>query len=282
MLSIFVTRSSALSLQAKQGLPLGNQVVGWIVLVVSLLMPMAHRFEPNPNAMNRLVMIFLTCAPTFVILTISWEGMFYVAFTITLVAWVRLEYSIRKFGRPTAAANGAAATEKRNSAGFWPLRLPDARVALFFMALLQSAFFSTGNIASVSSFSLESVVRLIPVFDPFSQGALLVLKILIPFALISANLGILNKQLGVAPSAIFMVVLAMSDILTLYFFWVVRDEGSWLEIGSTITHFAIASFLCVFVALLEGVSGLFIAGITVEEDSPVRAVIDGVKHEKKE
>lgn len=32
LLSIVVTRSSALSLQAKQGLPRGNQVMGWIVL----------------------------------------------------------------------------------------------------------------------------------------------------------------------------------------------------------------------------------------------------------
>lgn len=32
LLSILVTRSSALSLQAKQGLPLGNQILGWIVL----------------------------------------------------------------------------------------------------------------------------------------------------------------------------------------------------------------------------------------------------------
>lgn len=32
LLAMIVTRSSALSLQAKQGLPIGNQVVGWIVL----------------------------------------------------------------------------------------------------------------------------------------------------------------------------------------------------------------------------------------------------------
>lgn len=32
LLSMIVTRSSALSLQAKQGLPRGNQVMGWIVL----------------------------------------------------------------------------------------------------------------------------------------------------------------------------------------------------------------------------------------------------------
>lgn len=219
-------------------------------------MPLMYRLQPNKHYMHRLVVMFLTCAPTFVILTISYESLFYVAFSITLLTWVRLEYSVA--GMQPKETKGVPGT-------FRPLQLSDARVALFFLVLFQSAFFSTGNVASISSFSMDSVNRLIPVFDPFSQGALLILKLMIPFALISANLGVLNKMLGVAPSALFMVVLAETDILTLYFFWVVKDEGSWLEIGSTISHFAIASLLCVFVASLELVSAFFIAGIEVED-----------------
>jgi len=92
---------------------------------------------------------------------------------------------------------------------------------------------------------------------------------MVPFALISANLGILNKRLGVAPSALFMLTMAISDFLTLHFFWVVRDEGSWLEIGSTISHFVIASLLCIFVACLEGVSEVFIKGVEVEDSEEV-------------
>lgn len=230
-------------------------------------MPLAYRLQPNNHYMHRLAIIFLTCAPTFIILTISYEGLFYVAFSITLLAWVRLEYAVHAFTQGRARKETTVAEQQKRELGtFRPLSLSDARIALFFMVLLQSAFFSTGNIASISSFSLESVSRLIPVFDPFSQGALLILKIIIPFFLISANLGVLNKRLGVAPSALFMVVLTASDFLTLYFFWVVKDEGSWLEIGSTITHFAIASFLCVFVAALELVSAAFIAGIEVEHE----------------
>jgi phosphatidylinositol glycan class N len=224
--------------------------------------------------MHRLTVIFLTCAPIFVILTISYEGLFYVAFSATLLVWVRLEYAVEKFCHGQQQENGSAARLVQSGhslAQYRPLRLSDARVALFFMVLLQSAFFSTGNIASVSAFSLESVNRLLPVFDPFSQGALLILKLMIPFVLISANLGVLNKRLGVAPSSLFMVVMAVTDILTLYFFWVVKDEGSWLEIGSTISHFAIASLLCVFVAGLEGVSAMFISGIDVGEGQKPRS-----------
>ncbi|KAK7956854.1 phosphatidylinositolglycan class N [Apiospora aurea] len=256
LLAMLVTRSSALSLQARAGLPRGNQVVGWLVLVISLLMPFSHRLQPNNHYLHRLMVIFLTFAPTFVILTISYEGLFYFVYFLTLLTWVRLEH----YGYIFSASSSPKAIDTNGIAPgvqtlFRPLKLSDVRIALFFFVLIQSAFFSTGNIASVSGFSMASVNRLIPVFDPFSQGALLILKVMIPFALISANLGILNKRLGVAPSALFMVAMAVSDILTLYFFWVVKDEGSWLEIGSTITHFAIASLLCV--------SALFISGIDV-------------------
>ncbi|KAI1207103.1 GPI ethanolamine phosphate transferase 1 [Annulohypoxylon truncatum] len=278
ILAMLVTRDSARSLQAKEGLPRGNQVVAWLVLVVSFLMPLAHRLQPNNHYLHRLLVIFLTCAPTFVILTISYEGLFYFAFNLLLVTWVRLEHHGYEFQQATkkALAEGNSAVKAAAAtvvSKFRPLTLSDARVALFFFVLLQSAFFSTGNVASVSSFSLESVCRLFPIFDPFSQGALLILKIMIPFVLISANLGILNKRIGVAPSALFMVAIALSDILTLHFFWVVKDEGSWLEIGSTISHFAIASLLCVFVAALEGVSSLFITGVEVNNshESPATA-----------
>jgi phosphatidylinositol glycan class N len=244
--------------------------------------PFLHSFQPNNHYLHRLVIIFLTFSPIFIILTISNEGLFYFTFCITLVTWVRLEHRIYTF---TAASNPLPAshplqpkqldntissistksTSSTNSNSFRPLNLTDGRVALFFLFFIQAAFFCTGNIASVSSFSLDSVYRLIPVFDPFSQGALLILKLMVPFAVISANLGILNRRLGVAPSSLFMVVMAISDVLTLNFFWMVKDEGSWLDIGTTISHFFIASLLCIFIALLELVSEVFVSGVEVDD-----------------
>ena len=249
------------------------------------------------------MVIFLTFAPTFIILTISYEGLFYFAFSATLVTWVRLEHRIfvysRRPDKKAVAMNGSdnlsrpsesksneaveqegrvhaksiqpdtttakARHEKKDNEGIYRvLTLNDGRIALFFLFLLQSAFFSTGNQASISSFSLDAVYRLIPVFDPYSQGVLLLFKLLVPFACISASLGLLNRRLGVAPSALFMIVTALTDIITLNFFYMVRDEGSWLEIGSTLSQFCIASLLGIFVAGLEFASEVFVGGVEFE------------------
>ncbi|KAJ5824357.1 hypothetical protein N7447_006697 [Penicillium robsamsonii] len=263
LLAVIVTRSSVLSLQARQGLPFGNIVVGWVVLVASLTLPFFHRLYPNSHYLHRLMIIFLTFSPTFIILTISWEGLFYFVFCMTIVTWVRLEHAIyvHTAGTLEKPKNPGVTTVDGETFYYRALTLSDVRVALFFFFLLQSAFFSTGNVASISTFSLDSVRRLIPVFDPFAQGALLILQILIPFAIISANLGILNRRLEVPPSALFMVVMAISDIMTLNFFFMVRDEGSWLDIGMTISHFCIASALCTFVAGLEFLSEQFVSGV---------------------
>jgi len=261
-----------------------------ILPVASLVLPFTHGLQPNNHYLHRLVVLFLTFSPMFIILTISYEGLFYFAFSCTLITWVRLENRIYRAFTPSAyhpadfsepsQANGHAssptgdlnplgpalgAAASRQSAldkdDYRSLTLADARIALFFLYLLQSGFFSTGNIASISSFSLDAVYRLIPVFDPFSQGALLVAKILAPFVLVSANLGILTARLKLRDGALFAIVMGIGDYLTLRFFWRVRDEGSWLEIGESITVFVIASGLCVFVAGLESFSLAFVKGV---------------------
>jgi phosphatidylinositol glycan class N len=246
-----------------------------------------------------MLVIFLAFAPSFVILTISYEGLFYVAFCITMLTWVRLEHLIyqkvsqvapevkensdgndplavlntqnkdpsttQKAPKVSTQSIEVSSNLKTSSLNYRPLTFSDIRPSLFTLYLLQSAFFSTGNIASISSFSLDAVYRLIPVFDPFSQGALLILKILVPFVILSAALGVLNKRLGFAPGALFMGLIVFGDWLTINFFWMVRDEGSWLEIGETISRFCIASGLCVFAAAIEGGSSWLVGDVDYGE-----------------
>lgn len=60
-----------------------------------------------------------------------------------------------------------------------------------------------------------------------------------------------------------------------------KDEGSWLGIGTSISHFVIASLLCVFVAGLEFLSEIFVAGVEVEVEVEVE-IEDGIIVKKDE
>jgi phosphatidylinositol glycan class N len=51
--------------------------------------------------------------------------------------------------------------------------------------------------------------------------------------------------------------------MTLNFFFLVRDSGSWLEIGTTISHFCIASAFIVFQILLFSISHLLVGGVLI-------------------
>lgn len=64
--------------------------------------------------------------------------------------------------------------------------------------------------------------------------------------------------------------MGIGDYLTLRFFWNVRDEGSWLDIGESISMFVIASMLCIFVAALESLSEVFVKGVEVREGAKTR------------
>ena len=168
---MFVTASSVRSLQAKQGLPLVNQVVGWIVLgllglsiahvvvthrsstVLSTLTPFIAPVK-HANADSKMLMYFMGFGTCFVLLSISVEGLFYVAYTATLGVWVEVEAALRSTSGGRASSEGA---EKASPAGTPSAKLHEAiksrssfvvddlRIALFFLFFVQVGFFGTGK-----------------------------------------------------------------------------------------------------------------------------------------
>lgn len=241
LLAVIDTHVSVNSLSAGLGLPIGAQLIGWMTLLFSALVPFMHSLTPVSDYRFRLLNVFLMFCPAMVVLSISYEGFFYVAFALLMYSWLQLETKVFPH-----TDNVSVSTY---------------RTAVAFILFNHISFFATGNIASISSFSLDSVYRLIPVFNPFSMGALLIFKILIPFVLLSVALGILNIKLHLPKFALYSLVLAISDILSLNFFYLVVDEGSWLDIGTSISHFCICSMMSLFLSLIEYLSTALVNGV---------------------
>ncbi|KZT65104.1 PigN-domain-containing protein [Daedalea quercina L-15889] len=248
--SLLVTFSSARSLRAKAGLPPLNQVLGWAIFLTASAFPLIFRFRRLPG-LARLIMFFLAFSVCFVILSISVEGLFYFMFTTTLLLWIEVEAAMRP--APSAGNGGAVKLST------YKPRADDFRIAVFFLFFVQVAFFGTGNVASISSFYLEPVYRLVPVFNPFLMAVLLIFKIIAPYIILAMCLHLLNTRLHLPPFSLFLVALTLTDVMTMTFFFNVTDTGSWLEIGQSITFFVISSLLLVWAAGTCAVGELLMA-----------------------
>ena len=77
------------------------------------------------------------------ILSIREEGLFYVAYSITLVHWIQVE-RIALLG--SRRENGDTVNEKMaNRNGEYSFQWDDVRTALFFLFFVQVGFFGTGK-----------------------------------------------------------------------------------------------------------------------------------------
>ena len=102
------------------------------------------------------------------------------------------------------------------------------------------------------------------------MGALLLFKHSIPYFLLSAIFGMLARLLSLPPFSLFLLVLSITDVMTLNFFFLVKDSGSWLEIGTSISHFVIASAFIVFLSVLFLISHLLVGHIYIPKSEKTK------------
>ncbi|KAG3244381.1 GPI ethanolamine phosphate transferase 1 [Phytophthora idaei] len=199
---------------------------------------------------RRLIEVMLAFSPSFILLSIAYEVLFYVVLCAVLVSWLLLE-------------------AQASSSSMWR----EIQRAFVFLLLVNIAFFGTGNVASMSSFEISSTYRFVTVFAPFTMGALLVGKILIPFMVVACTFHLILLLPSASSSAdakkprlpatrYFLLVVAMSDVLALHFLFLVKNEGSWKEIGNSISMFGIVNAQIVFIPLLFLLARAFVRDLS--------------------
>ena len=128
--------------------------------------------------------------------------------------------------------------------------MKDVSCILSFLFLIFYSFFATGNIASLNSFDPSSIRCFVAVFSPYLMGGLLLIKILIPFLAVSLFFVQIIWFRACDFGLVMNVLQMFCDILGLMFFNLVKSSGSWLEIGSSLSHFVIVEATTIFIVVL--------------------------------
>ncbi|XP_047962307.1 GPI ethanolamine phosphate transferase 1 [Salvia hispanica] len=246
----------------KQELLVLHQVINWSIAGVSIVLPL---FSPT-GLLSRLTSIYLGFAPAFLLLSIGYEAVFYGALALALMAWILFENAylhISQTSKSSSSTTSAMEDELISESNERCLQLSDMRIPLAFMVFFNIAFFGTGNFASIASFEISSVYRFITIFNPFLMAALLIFKLLIPFVLVVCTFTAITKMVKVPLLGCYFLVIICSDVMTVHFFFLVRNTGSWMEIGNSISHFGIMSAQVVFVLLLFAVTTLYTKHIQI-------------------
>uniref|UniRef100_A0A8C9XQT0 GPI ethanolamine phosphate transferase 1 n=1 Tax=Sander lucioperca TaxID=283035 RepID=A0A8C9XQT0_SANLU len=241
-----------LSLQQKQGLPLLNQIISWTTLASSMLVPLLS----STRLFHRLLSIFLSLTATYLLLSTGSEALFPPVLSWLMFVWINIE-------QEAMLAQGVSSRQELSTIDFSAniditkirqLKLDDIRRSYFFVFFIITAFFGTGNIASINSFDPASVYCFLTVFNPFIMGGLMMWKVIIPFIIVMCTFETIQVATQLSSRSLFLIVLVISDLMALHFFFLVQDYGSWLDIGTSISHYVIVMSMTIFLMLLSVVT----------------------------
>nr|XP_018898408.1 PREDICTED: GPI ethanolamine phosphate transferase 1 [Bemisia tabaci] len=225
------------------------QIVSWILLGNAIIIPVNMM---KGDVSLRLVGLFLSMTSPMLLLSIGHESLFYFLFSAHLLIWFALEYQLVSRVCIGGIGDGTIGGISGNTSRVtW-------RRAFFFLTFLLMSFFGAGNIASVSSFDLLTVQRFISVFSPFTMMSLILLKLLIPFLLVVATVFCLYIKIHDSINELLLVVFIFCDLLGLHFLFLVKNVGSWKEIGTSLSHYVIVESIILFISLLLGVAHFYL------------------------
>ncbi|XP_059801213.1 GPI ethanolamine phosphate transferase 1 isoform X3 [Hypanus sabinus] len=249
VLSIYIVNSTHSSLVLKHGVPLVNQVISWATLASSLLIPLLS----STLIFQRLLSIYLSLMSTYLLFSTGYEALFPLLLSCLTFVWIHLEQETIQLHHvsPVSKLSQMDFTQKADNIETRQLRLDDIRRSYFFIFFFVTAFFGTGNIASINSFDPASVYCFMTVFNPFIMGALMMWKILIPFVIVMCAFESIQVSTQLSSNSLFLIVLLISDIMALHFFFLVKDNGSWLDIGTSISHYVIVMSMTIFLLILS-------------------------------
>lgn len=221
--------------------------ISWLILVVPILMiPLTSTFIAV-----RLIATFFAFAPFYLLVSPNYEVLFSAFYVALLCTWLLIESKSFQFGN---ISNIVYYVKFENYQSKNKINSDVFRRAFLFMVFIFLGFFGTGNIASLNSFDPMWVRAFLTVFSPFKMTGLILLKLMVPFIFTCCIFRAINSVGKENVLNSFCIILIFSDLMVLQFLYLITNVGSWLDIGTSLSHFIIMEVFVTILLLLYGLA----------------------------
>ncbi|XP_050681266.1 GPI ethanolamine phosphate transferase 1 isoform X1 [Leptidea sinapis] len=230
------------------------QTACWCFTVILSVLPLLY----STNITNRLHGIFSSIVNFYLLLSVSHEGLFMVTLLLNILCWMYIEFKLLGLGNRKITDCDFDLDETVKSKHITPFERSisshDFRRAFFFMLYVILAYFGTGNIASLNSFEVRWVLCYTTSFQPFVITALILLKTLSPLLAVGCCFRAIQKLTKAPMGYLNIMVLIYSNIMGLQLLYYVKNTGSWLEIGTSISLYVIVQVLTLFIVIINQIA----------------------------
>ena len=146
-------------------------VASWFMFLTAIPAAMALT---EATILPRLVALCMALQVCYILLSLSYEGLFLLCLMATMATFTVLEHATNYSSHQslTTLAVDPLRARERNIVEF-----KDVLSAFMFLHFSVVSFFGTGNIASLNSFDPRSIACLVSIFSPFLMGGLLLFKV---------------------------------------------------------------------------------------------------------
>ncbi|XP_068626313.1 GPI ethanolamine phosphate transferase 1 [Battus philenor] len=259
---IFILSLYIIFIQAKRfesELPLSSflQTLCWIFSAVIMILPLTY----SRKITNRLMGINTSIVNFYLLLSVSHEGLFIVALIFNVTCWMLIEFQLLNLCHVKITdfsfANDNEGVEKSLPITERGLSSHDFRRAFFCVLYIILAFFGTGNIASLNSFEVRWVICFTTSFQPFIITGLVLLKTLAPFLCVGCTFRAVQQITKAPAEYLNIIVLIYTNIMGIQLLYNVKNTGSWLEIGTSISQFVIVQLITLFIVLINQIAKIW-------------------------
>ena len=237
LVTVVVKMHTVVSINNGDGLPIINQIYSWLSIIV---LPMLT-FIVDASSIVRVFAMSMSLFSLYLLMAVSYEGIFLLNLILLLTAWIfmEVEFSAQRKNTDTGKQTRFLSNH-------------DIHRSFIFIFFIFLSFFGTGNIASINSFDIPTTYCFQTIFNKTIQGVIIAIKVFIPFCVVTLFFRSLQSLISIPIRGLFLVVLLMTDLMALNFFFLIEDKGSWLDIGQSVSHFIITLvFIVVLVPIYE-------------------------------